>query len=181
MNVLSFWGKARPLNPDRGPQWHPLPYHGLDVAAVGEALLTRHRGLRQSLSGLLGLPIEDLVPVVCFLLSLHDVGKFAKKFQAKAPALYPDCFSDDPFRVSDRYDHGAGGLRLFAADDGLFHLPSGPNRRIWRPLVSAVVGHHGAPPVFPAQAGMNRRNSGCGPCHCGVPRVGGDEPAVLPV
>ena len=148
MNVLSFWGKAQPLEPDRGPQWHPLPYHCLDVAAVGEALLTQRRGLRQSLPGLLGLPSEETVSVVCFLLCLHDIGKFAKKFQAKAPVLYPDCFGDDPASVPDRYDHGAGGLRLFDADaaDGLFQLPSGPGRRVWRVLVSAVVGHHGAPP-----------------------------------
>lgn len=146
MNALSFWGKAQPLNPDRGPQWHPLPYHCLDVAAVGEALLTRHRGLRQSLLGLLGLPIEEIIPVVCFLLCLHDIGKFAKKFQAKAPSLYPDCFGEDPARVPVRYDHGAGGLRLFDADADFFRLPGGSRRRAWRPLVSAVVGHHGAPP-----------------------------------
>ena len=146
MNELSFWGKAQPLDPDRGPQWHPLPYHCLDVAAVGEALLTQHSGLRQSLLDLLGLPSEDFIPVLCFLLCLHDIGKFAKKFQAKAPTLYRNCFSDDPSRVPDRYDHGAGGLRLFDADDGLFHLPSGPSHRVWRLLVSAVVGHHGAPP-----------------------------------
>ncbi len=146
MAALSFWGKAQPLEPGHGPQWHPLPYHCLDVAAVGEALLTRHRGLRQSLSGLLGLPSEETVSVVCFLLCLHDVGKFARKFQAKVPALYPDCLGGDLASVPDRYDHGAGGLRLFDADDGVFRLPSGPGRRVWRPLVSAVVGHHGAPP-----------------------------------
>ena len=146
MNVFSFWGKAQPLTLDSGPTWHPLPYHCLDVAAVGEVLLTRHRSLEQSVSDLLGLPSEETVSVACFLLCLHDIGKFAKKFQAKVPAMYPDCFSDDPSRVPDRYDHGAGGLRLFDADDGFFRLPSGPNRRVWRPLVSAVVGHHGAPP-----------------------------------
>ena len=146
MNALSFWGKAQPLESDRGPLWHPLPYHCLDVAAIGEALLNRHHGLLQSLSGLLGLPSEETVSVFCFLLCLHDIGKFAKKFQAKVPERYPGCFGDDPASVPDRYDHGAGGLRLFDADDGLFHLPSGPSRRVWRALVSAVVGHHGAPP-----------------------------------
>ena len=24
MNELSFWGKAQPLDPDRGPQWAPI-------------------------------------------------------------------------------------------------------------------------------------------------------------
>ena len=147
MNELSFWGKAQPFAPERDPQWHPLPYHCFDVAAVGETLLTRHRGLRKSLPALLGLHVEEVIPVVCFLLCLHDIGKFAKKFQAKVPARYPECFGDDPSRIPDRYDHGAGGLRLFDAhDDGFFHLPSGSSRRVWRTLVSAVVGHHGSPP-----------------------------------
>ena len=146
VNTLSFWGKAQPSEPERGPQWHPLPYHCLDVAAVGEALLTRHHGLRNNLSGLLGLPGEVTVPVACFLLCLHDIGKFAKRFQAKVPGRYPDCFGDDPASVPDRYDHGTGGLRLFDADDALFDLPGGSRRAVWRALVSAVVGHHGVPP-----------------------------------
>ena len=146
ISVSSFWGKAQSFDPARGPQWHPLPYHCLDVAAAGEALLTRHRGLRQGLSRLLGLSGEETVPLACFLLCLHDIGKFAKRFQAKEPARYPDCFGDDPTCLPESYDHGAGGLRLFDADDGFFRLPYGVSRRAWRPLVSAVVGHHGAPP-----------------------------------
>ncbi len=81
-----------------------------------------------------------------FLLCLHDIGKFAKKFQAKVPDLYPVCFDDDLARLSVFYDHGAGGLRLFDAEDGFFKLPNGTRYRAWRPLVSAVTGHHGAPP-----------------------------------
>ena len=81
-----------------------------------------------------------------FLLCLHDIGKFAKKFQAKVPDLYPACFDDDPARLSGFYDHGVGGLRLFETEDDFLKLPNGTQRRTWRPLVSAVTGHHGAPP-----------------------------------
>lgn len=80
MDILSFWGKARPLDPDRGPRRHPLAFHSLDVTAVGETLLARHRGLGESLFRLLGVPREKAVPLICFLLCLHDIGKFAKKF-----------------------------------------------------------------------------------------------------
>lgn len=141
MDILGFWGKARPRDPDRGPQWHPLAFHSLDVVAVGEALLTRHRGLSDHLQRLLGLRRDEVVRLVCFLLCLHDIGKFAKKFQAKAPKRYPACFGDDPAEVPVRYDHGAGALRLFDADPDLFDLP-----RAWRSIVSAIAGHHGAPP-----------------------------------
>ena len=145
MDILGFWGKARPRL-DHGPQWHPAVFHSLDVAAVGEALLTGHRGLIGHLQRLLGLRHDETVRLICFLLCLHDVGKFAKKFQAKAPDRYPACFGDDPARIPVGYDHGAGGLRLFDAAGDLFHLPRGVAPTAWRPLVSAVAGHHGAPP-----------------------------------
>ena len=85
MNVRSFWGKAQPSDAGRRPEWHPLAFHCLDVAAVGEALLMQHRGLGSHLPHLLGLPGDYTLRLVCFLLSLHDIGKFAKKFQAKLP------------------------------------------------------------------------------------------------
>ena len=149
MNVRNFWGKAQPCDPDRGPEWHPLAFHCLDVAAVGEVLLTRHRGLGSHLPCLLGLPGEHALRLVSFLLSLHDIGKFAKKFQAKVPNLYLnlDCFDDDPARLAGIYDHGAGGLRLFDSDGDFFELLGGIRSNAWRPLISAVTGHHGAPPA----------------------------------
>ena len=145
IDILRFWGKARPVALARRPQWHPLAFHSLDVAAVGESLLTRHRGLESALPHLLGLAREDAVRLVRFLLAVHDIGKFAKKFQAKEPNLYPEYFGDDPARLAARYDHGAGGLRLFDANADLFSLPSGTSLGVWRPLISAVTGHHGTP------------------------------------
>ena len=111
MDMLHFWGKAQPSDPERGPRWHPLAYHSLDVAAVGEVLLTGDRGFGACFSRLLGLPREDSDSLVRYLLALHDIGKFARKFQAKAPSHYPECFGDDPAGVAAHYDHGAGGLR----------------------------------------------------------------------
>ena len=146
VNFLEFWGKAQPRHDDEGPCWHPLAYHCLDVAAVGEALMERHRGLRDSLHGHLGLPAEAADTLICFLLCLHDIGKFAKRFQAKVPDRYPACFGDDANLVSSGYDHGAGGLRLFMASPSSFGLPGETTSRVWRPLVSAVTGHHGSPP-----------------------------------
>ena len=130
--------------PTAGPKWHPLVFHSLDVAAVGEYLLARHRGLDEGLSRLLGLPREDAAPLICFLLCLHDIGKFARKFQAKAPEWYPTCFGDDPANLAAHYDHGGGGFRLFEAESDRFNLPAGSG--VWRPLISAVTGHHGTPP-----------------------------------
>ena len=145
-DVCSFWGKARPLDPDCGPQWHPLAYHSLDVAAVGAALLNSHPGLNERFARLLGLPRDESASLICYLLCLHDIGKFAKKFQAKSPRIFPECFVDDPTRLATQFDHGAGGLRLFGADPDRFLLPNGARPRAWPPLIAAVAGHHGAPP-----------------------------------
>lgn len=149
VNSLCFWGKAQPLDPEKGPQWHPLPFHCLDVAAVGENLLQRYQGISSSLSRLLGLTRDETIALVCFLLCMHDIGKFAKKFQAKAPNCFPACFPDDPAQLSKSYDHASGGLRLFKQNPSLYCLPTDASSRTWEPLISAVVGHHGAPPEVP--------------------------------
>ena len=161
-DVHRFWGKAQPLDQDHGPSWHPLAFHSLDVAAVGESLLAKHRGLGDQLSRLIGLDRQETARLATYLLCLHDVGKFAKKFQAKVPDLYPACFGDDPARLSGFYDHGAGGLRLFDADDGFLKLPNGTRHRTWRPLVSAVTGHHGAPPDTPGGGSITTLRSDFG-------------------
>lgn len=145
--MLGFWGKAQPLDPETGPAWHPLPFHSLDVAAVGKMLLTAHSRLGDHIATLPGLPLDETIRLVAYLLSVHDVGKFAAKFQAKVPRLFPACFNEDPARVPTRYDHGDGGLQLFDRCDQSFIPAGAPARaRLWRPFLSAVTGHHGAPP-----------------------------------
>ena len=146
MDLRCCWGKARPSDPDSAPKWHPLAFHSLDVAAVGEVLLAEQGGLAANMFRLLGLSREHAVPLICYLLCLHDIGKFAKKFQAKAPDFYPACFGDNPASFSHHYDHGSGGLRLFDADPDAWGLPAGVSVSAWRPLISAITGHHGAPP-----------------------------------
>ena len=142
VDVYQFWGKAQPLA-DAGPRWHPLVFHCMDVAAVGSQLLQEDRCLSERLGGLMGLEAPDLARLVPYLLALHDIGKFAKRFQAKAPARYPTCFNESPEK--HQYDHAAGGLELFEAECSLFGVPQ-RGKRAWRTLVSAVTGHHSAPP-----------------------------------
>ena len=83
-----YWGKARPQDAD-GPRWHPLPYHALDVAAVGLALLDADSRLGPRLSELAALPAEAVRRWLFLALALHDLGKFAPAFQAKADPV-PD-------------------------------------------------------------------------------------------
>ncbi len=149
MDILPFWGKARPEDADRGPGWHPLAFHGLDVAAAGEALLEADPGLAARLAGLFGMGEREAAGLLRFLLCLHDIGKFARKFQAKVPERFPPCFGIEPTSIPTSFDHGAGGLRLFIKHPGVFGIPAGKTADSWLPIVSAVAGHHGAPPDPP--------------------------------
>ena len=149
--LMRFWGKAQPQDPARGPSWHPLAYHSLDVAATARALFRRDEGLQERFSELTGLRCEDVMPVLCYLLGTHDIGKFAQRFQAKVPELFRDSFDGDPAKLPDGYDHGAGGMRMFKVCPEVFQLPRISSPRAWTPLVSAVTGHHGAPPATNAE------------------------------
>lgn len=75
----SYWGKARG-DQGAGEPCHLLPYHCLDVAAVGIRLLQVHGPIREGLVKLTGLDEEELLRWIVFFLALHDVGKFAVSF-----------------------------------------------------------------------------------------------------
>ncbi len=156
MEFLSFWGKARSTDADGGPAWHPLAFHSLDAAAVGEALLSEHRGLTNRLCGLWGLTEPKTVALLRFLICLHDIGKFAGKFQAKVPERFPACFGIEASKISNRFDHGLGGLRLLKKHPDIFGVPDRRQAGFWLPIVSAVAGHHGSPPDLTAGGGEIR-------------------------
>ena len=76
-----YWGKTRPA-------FHLLPYHALDVAAVGREYLLRHHRLRRFLAAAFGLPEPVFVAWFTFFLALHDLGKFAESFQAQRADVF---------------------------------------------------------------------------------------------
>ena len=124
---------------------HPLAYHALDVAAVGSVLLRGDPILRERLN-ILHLPEEDLVSLVCFLLAIHDTGKFS------TPA-FQRMGSPDEIRAGH---HSDLGYRLWkerllpaAVEDGWLSVDGADLDRfqdIITPLIRAVCGHHGSPP-----------------------------------
>jgi CRISPR-associated endonuclease/helicase Cas3 len=144
---LFFWGKARPAS-DNGPRFHPVVYHLIDVAAVAEELLRHRRLVVRRLARLLGLGEEDARALVVALAGLHDLGKFAPAFQAKAPEHWPAGVLG-PFReeLAIKRHHTEDGFVLW--DEWLEErLVS----RVWengtdalRILAPAVFGHHGRP------------------------------------
>lgn len=145
--MLTFWGKAQP-SADAAVHWHPIAYHLLDVAAVADAWLEERPIVRARAGELLGLEPEQAHRLVVALTALHDLGKFAPSFQAKA----------QPHGWIWPAELGARNLARFGTrhtDDGyaLWRDALGPVRnRLWPAgrrtldvLAPAIFGHHGRP------------------------------------
>ena len=76
-DYFKYWGKYD----DETKGYHLLPFHSLDVAAVGQLLLKEDRPLTKDLAAFLDLPPARLSGLFVFALALHDLGKFASAFQ----------------------------------------------------------------------------------------------------
>ncbi|WP_262731048.1 CRISPR-associated helicase Cas3' [Alloalcanivorax marinus] len=150
-----YWGKARPASAE-GAAYHLLPFHSLDVAAVGWHLLAPERPLALLLARRLDLPPTVLRSLLVFFLGLHDLGKFARAFQGLVSmgALVPPLAS---CRYTERHDRLGAVLWSEAGipwlRDGTLGFPkqsfNGDQRNtlstVLGVLTSVVFGHHGKP------------------------------------
>lgn len=166
MTYYFYWGKAKPS--DNGNSCHLLPYHSLDVAAVGWYLLAPDRPLAQRLSSELRLSPEALRRLFVFLLGLHDLGKFSRAFQGLAQLDIEGLVPAVPrYEYTVRHD-SLGALlwqeQWFAwMDAGLLRWPDAElerkevrqRRKTMVALLSPFFGHHGQP-VEGAHADIGR-------------------------
>jgi CRISPR-associated endonuclease/helicase Cas3 len=95
-SYFRYWGKARKESIQTAADFHLLVYHSLDVAAVGAQLLAPQKSITKDLANFLELTPVQLQIVFSFILTLHDLGKFASAFQKLYPnesaqLLKPDC------------------------------------------------------------------------------------------
>ncbi|WP_292366556.1 CRISPR-associated helicase Cas3' [Methanoculleus sp. UBA208] len=146
-SYLQYWGKKS--RDEHTPAFHLLPYHALDVAAVGSLLLRNDPLLRERLS-IIGLEEQELESLIGFLLAVHDTGKFSTPaFQLMG--------SDLPAENRMKRHHADLGYRLWrehlwrkAIDEGWIALKDGMDAdngwRIIDPLLKLSCGHHGRPP-----------------------------------
>lgn len=153
-----YWGKSIgtcPPESNRYPGWHLLPYHCLDVAAVGVVYLRRAPNVCMSMMQALGVSSEaEMEAWFGFCLALHDIGKFSEAFQSQKPDLFHLLRrrSPDPGRPYVKRHDSLGWLvwcevlrtrainhEWFGAEteDRLFGVD-------W--WLRAVTGHHGQPP-----------------------------------
>ncbi len=150
-----YWGKvSKDEAGDKERSIHLLPYHCLDVAAVGHVLLHRDENLLKRIRGNLPFGAEDVRKLIIFFLALHDVGKFSVPFQGLV---------EEALRILNRtlrirpYSHPHTELGLALWEDtllghclsaGVFHDEyDDPCRLGWYlpPLVQPFFGHHGQP------------------------------------
>ena len=149
--IFNYWGKADPAYPFE-PTWHPLPYHCLDVAAVGMLYLERS-ALLKSYCGLLRCSEQAFLSWSAFLLALHDLGKFSEAFQSQRPDLILALQKREPNPTkiyNERHDSlGYWLWNDYLVDEVLPTIGFDSSHKTQRSLkcwLLAVTGHHGMPP-----------------------------------
>lgn len=142
----SFWAKSDRVleNPAR----KILPHHLLDVAASAVVIqnVAPCRLLRES--KLLGVEPDVLRDVRACLAGWHDLGKAARGFQAKIPALFPAVFG--PLRSTETgvgFNHGLASACILGRGrpDLLEGVLPGLTPQEIGAVAMTIGGHHGRP------------------------------------
>lgn len=148
----SYWGKSQ-----REAEWHLLPYHSLDVAASGVALIEADPALANRLARLLDVCADGVSSLLGFILALHDIGKFAESFQNLNPDVL---FALQGKTSAQAYNcrHDTLGWWMIKSNPmkvRILEILAGRNNPMlldcWpvvAPLLLAVMGHHGKPPAL---------------------------------
>lgn len=145
---FKYWGKAS----DDG-RYHFLVYHCLDVAAVGKVFLQHNKVIRGRLAQMLEVDEDTLVILVIFFLGLHDIGKFARHFQALQPSMHQYLQGEEVELPYVRHDVlgellWRKYLRPYCAEQGLLSVTGGKRPSCdttadyW---LHTTLGHHGKP------------------------------------
>lgn len=148
MSFYQYWGKAKKDQEQPGNDYHLLPYHCLDVAAVGYFLLDPDKETCRHLAKQLAVEPEWLRDWFCFCLMLHDLGKFFRAFQNLVPNLSPSLV---PYFGRCVYQHRHDSLGFCLWHKKLFRQLSDIFPKQTKEAVSGwmevVCGHHGQPPT----------------------------------
>ena len=114
-SYFKYWGKARKSEEQGGADYHLLPYHCLDVAAVAAVWLEESTTLLTQIASHLNIEEERAKRIVLFFILLHDLGKFDSRFQNFCEdirlILQGDAWGLDPDPTY--YSHGSCGYKQF--------------------------------------------------------------------
>jgi CRISPR-associated endonuclease/helicase Cas3 len=138
--VFQFWAKTDETT--GALRAHSVPHHCLDVAASAHTLLPY-------------FPPPVTVPpeAIVALVALHDVGKFSRTFQAKAPALWPTSALGPLTNIPPEFHHVQVGYEMLSDQLEALVAPlfNGWLNSSRQPVLRAVAGHHGSPPLVTGQ------------------------------
>jgi CRISPR-associated endonuclease/helicase Cas3 len=157
-SYFMYWGKAE----KDGGRYHLLPYHCLDVAAVGSLLLSGTAALRRKFAGIIDL--EEVISCrwLVLMLALHDIGKFSENFQNLRSDLLEQLqaiTSKKPYTT--KHDSLGNIVLKSALENEELHIPPGVSFDEWQDVVMAMVrpftGHHGVPPRMQGENGLPLR------------------------
>ncbi|GGO67563.1 CRISPR-associated helicase Cas3' [Bowmanella pacifica] len=154
-SIYRYWGKANASAEDV-PQYHLLPYHCLDVAAVGHRLLSQQSRLAQDIAEFLQIDTDQLRQMFVFALLLHDLGKFAAAFQGlkqfpDSPLIsYENC---PPYDAKNARHDMLGAVLLFQLferrlldlEQDLALADDDDSEDFLFLLLDISMGHHGKP------------------------------------
>jgi len=154
-----YWGKADKDDPAR---YHLLPYHCLDVAAVGQTLLRRDTLLNKKLSELTGFDEKTCFYWILMFLGLHDIGKLSVAFQGLREDLLTKLQEK---RTLKQYTARHDSLGHLLWQDELWRssiLPAAEDYKdyweeIFKYVSKAFTGHHGEPPRMKGKNDMRLR------------------------
>ncbi|MBU1276442.1 MAG: CRISPR-associated helicase Cas3' [Proteobacteria bacterium] len=153
-----YWAKGGSATNQSSVVCHLLPFHLIDVAAVGRELISQDHILRIRLCRLLAVDSPALNDLVTLFLALHDIGKFADSFQKGLPELYRRLLGRSRSKPQ-QIRHSDLGYLLWQEHliQQIQHgLPQGEGvgvpdfwdvEELLTPLARAAMGHHGQPPT----------------------------------
>lgn len=158
---FKYWGKLsqfRTCLDTPGRLYHLLVYHSLDVAAVCFEMLNDRNPLAQDLSELLQIPTGMVRHLLTFVVSLHDLGKFASSFQALSPQQFPNLIKPHSRKEYDgaQFRHDRLGAYFWweisntnplalVEYENLSERDRGSVDDTLRILMDCSLGHHGQP------------------------------------
>lgn len=157
----SYWGKARP-DSSASANYHLLPYHCLDVAAVAFEYLSRNQKLSGYFCQRLQCSLDQWLAWASFWMAIHDTGKFSEAFQSQKPEIVLTLQGREPNPeklYTKRHDSlGYWLWREWLCDIALEEMWFGGSSNsllsgldFW---AGAVTGHHGQPPEAPVSPNL---------------------------
>ncbi|NDW46347.1 CRISPR-associated helicase Cas3' [Ruegeria sp. PrR005] len=142
---VGAWGKATAGSAET----HHLAHHSADVAAVFLSLMAQPIWATRASTALGRMMSADEISCLGALVFIHDIGKLAPGFQAKA---WPDTFGLRLIGHLEAGWHWAAMPRENALAGAASHLAGWPNLREW---FAAMLAHHGRPVPMPSSGEAN--------------------------